>query len=294
MSKITSSIARRSTAWAVAFAVLVVGAATEGTSAPAARTLLGDEVPVGLGTARMFVDVSAEGTPLALGIAFTEPAMSGLATHMNTTSRCWDKSGDGHIAHGECLGDYESRLAMPAGSEDLELPFRWSTVNWNPEGHAPPAPHVWSAAHFDFHFFITEPEVVHAIRPGPCAEFIDCDDFERASRPLPAHHLPRDYIDVGAAVPAMGNHLIDRADPEIADPSLGFSKTFIYGVYDGRVIFLEPMISHSYLSSRPNACSPVKTPAAYAAPGHYPTRYCTRYDVETSTYRVTLEGFVKA
>lgn len=294
MRTVTKTIAHRPLGWVISFVVAVLGVGAAWTAAPAGRTLLGDEVPVGDGTARMFIDVSAEGTPLALGIVLTEGAMTGLATHMNTTSRCWDKSGDGHIAHGECLGDYESRLSMPAGSEELGLPFRWSTVNWNPEGHVPPAPHVWSAAHFDFHFFVTEPEVIHAIRPGPCGEFIDCEDFERASKPLPSHLLPQDYIDVGAAVPAMGNHLIDSDDPEIADPSLGFSKTFIYGVYDGRMIFLEPMVSHSYLASQPNACAPVKTPVAYADPGYYPTLYCTRYDPETRTYRVTLEKFVKA
>ena len=294
MSKIASKVTRRRTAWAIALVALVAGFAAQGAGAPASHTLLGDEVAVGLGTARMFVDVASDGTPSALGIALTEGALDGLATHMNTTSRCWDKSGDGQIAHGECLGDYETTLPMPVGSEELELPFRWSSVNWNPEGHAPPAPQVWSASHFDFHFFIAEAEAIRAIRPGPCAELIDCEDFERASRPLPEHHLPQDYIDVGAAVAAMGNHLIDRTDPEVADPSLGFSKTFIYGVYDGRVIFLEPMISHSYLASRPNECAPVKTPAAYAVPGYYPTRYCTRYDAQTRTYRVTLEGFVEA
>jgi hypothetical protein len=293
MSSITSSITRRRTAWAIALMVLVVGAAAGGTGAPAPRTLLGDEVAVGLGTARMFVEVTDDGTPSAVGISLTEGALTGLATHMNTTSRCWDKSGDGRIAHGECLGDYESTLPMPAGSEELDLPFRWSTVNWNPEGHAEPAPHAWSAAHFDFHFFITEPDLIHSIRPGPCAEFIDCEDFERASRALPDHHLPQDYIDVGAAVAGMGNHLIDRADPEIADPSLGFSKTFIYGVYDARMIFLEPMIAFSYLASKPNECAPVKTPATYAVPGYYPTLYCTRYDEQSRTYRVTLEGFVR-
>ena len=31
----------------------------------------------------------------------------------------------------------------------------------------------------------------------------------------------------------MGNHLVDARDPEIANPSLGFSHTFIYGAYTG-------------------------------------------------------------
>lgn len=288
----TDAITRRVAAGAALLLVAAtIGAAA--TRAPAPRTLLGGEVVVGNGTARMFVDLTVEGTPSSVGIALTEGALAGLAARMNTTSRCWDKNGDGHIMHGECLGDYQATLAMPEGSERLGLPFRWSTVNWNPEGHVDPAPPVWGAPHFDFHFFTAEPEVIDAIRPGPCAEFIDCEDFERASKPLPPEHHPEGYVDVGAAVARMGNHLVDASDPELADPTLGFSKTFIYGIYDGRVIFLEPMVSHRYLVSQPNACAPIATPAAYAVGGYYPTVHCVRYDPATATYRVSLEGLVE-
>jgi hypothetical protein len=256
------------------------------------RILEGHEVAVGNGTARMFVELDARGAPRVLGIALSEPALTGLAARMNTTSRCFDKNRDGKVTHGECLGDYQSRLALPAGAQDLGLPVRWATVNWNPEGHLPPAPPVWSAPHFDFHFFMVEPELIHGIRTGPCAEFIHCEDSARAGRPLPQGHTPEGYIDVGAAVAAMGNHLIDSRDPELADPKLGFSHTFIYGTYDGRLVFLEPMVSRAFLSSRPQQCRPVRTPQAYATTGYYPTRYCVRHDAETASYRVTLEGLV--
>jgi hypothetical protein len=151
---------------------------------------------------------------------------------------------------------------------------------------------VWSAAHFDFHFFIAEPELIRGIRTGPCAEFIHCEDSARATTPLPARHAPQDYINVGAAVAAMGNHLVDARDPELADPTLGFSHTFIYGTYDGRLIFLEPMVSHAFLSRRPQDCRPLRVPKAYATTGYYPTSYCVRHDSASATYRVTLEGLV--
>ncbi len=79
---------------------------------------------------------------------------------------------------------------------------------------------------------------------------------------------------------------------ELADPTLGFSHTFIYGAYDGRLIFLEPMVSHAFLSSRPQQCRPIRPPKVYAAAGYYPTTYCVRYDAASATYRVTLEGLV--
>jgi hypothetical protein len=257
------------------------------------RTLRGDAVKVGDGTARLFVDVTADGKPSAVGIALTAAAMQGLAKKMNDTSRCFDKDGDGHVAHGECVGDYQSTLKMPNAAAGMNLPVRWATVNWNPEGHMHPAPPVWGAAHFDFHFFIVEPALIESIRPGKCGELIDCDDFVRARLPLPVEQQPTDYIDVGAAVPAMGNHLIDSKDPELADPSLGFTRTFIYGTYGGRMIFLEPMVSQAYLASRPDACTPIKAPQAWATSAYYPTRYCVRYDSSTATYRITLEGLLQ-
>jgi hypothetical protein len=258
----------------------------------ASITLEGPEAAVGSGTARLFVELGPQGKPSVLGIALTEQALSGLATRMNTTSRCFDKDQDGKVTHGECLGDYQADLALPAGAADLGLPIRWATVNWNPEGHPKPAPPVWSAPHFDFHFFMVEPALIHGIRPGPCGELIHCEDHARAGKPLPKHYVPEGYIDVGATVAAMGNHLVDSRDPEIADPTLGFSHTFIYGTYDGKLVFLEPMVSHAFLSSRPQQCRPVRVPKAYATAAYYPTTYCVRHDAATKTYRVTLEGLV--
>jgi len=284
---------RAACALGVALGAVMLTSALSSPGGPRSATVLrGPEAAVGGGTARLFVEVASEGTPSVVGIELTDGALRGLAGRMNTTSRCWDRNGDGAVTHGECLGDYESVLALPPAAAALELPVRWATVNWNPEGHAAPAPPVWSAAHFDFHFFLADSALIRGIRTGPCAEFIHCDDFARAQRPLPSAHLPEGYIDVGAAVAGMGNHLVDSRDPELADASLGFSRTFIYGAYDGRLIFLEPMVSHAYLSSRPQECTPLRTPRAVATAGWYPTRYCVRHDEAEGSHRITLEGLV--
>jgi hypothetical protein len=178
----------------ITLAALAVGAAAA--SWPSkwddeARVLDGPTAVVGNGTARLFVERGSDGRPSAIGIAFSERALAGLSTHMNSTSRCFDKNGDGTLAHGECLGDDQVNLELPAGTEKLGLPFRWAMVNWNPEGHMHPAPPVWSAAHFDFHFYIATRATIDAIRPGPCAEIIDCEDFKRASMPLPSIRCQR-------------------------------------------------------------------------------------------------------
>ena len=271
-------------------ALVVQNVSTRADDGP--QSLTGPAVKIGQGQARLFVELGTEGRPQLIGIDFDEGALRGLPSKMNSTSRCFDKNGDGALSHGECMGDYQFTLELPAGAAELKLPFKYATVNWNPEGHMKPAPSVWSAAHYDFHFFIVEPSLINGIRTGPCAELIDCDDFKRASVALPRQHQPQGYIDVGAAVASMGNHLIDSTDPEIADPSRGFSSTFIYGAYDGKLIFLEPMISHKFLASRPDRCSPLREPQSYATAGYYPTNYCVRYDASKASYRVTLEGMV--
>jgi hypothetical protein len=58
------------------------------------------------------------------------------------------------------------------------------------------------------------------------------------------------------------------------------------------MIFLEPMVSHVFFSSRTPQCRPVRAPRAYATAAHYPTTYCVRHDAASATYRVTLEGLV--
>ena len=170
---------------------------------------------LGDGFAQVYAELDAEGAPQAIGVSFDPGLLEGLPAMPNTTSRCFDKNGNGRIDdHGECNGDYELRFALPQDLiKDAVTPFIWVGVNWNPMGHPPPAPPVWAVPHYDFHFYIMPREAVRQIRPGACAELVDCDDFKRAQTPVPARYVHADHIDVGAAVPDMGNHLIDFEDP---------------------------------------------------------------------------------
>jgi hypothetical protein len=67
--------------------------------------------------------------------------------------------------------------------------------------------------HFDFRFHTGDRARVEAIAPGRCGELVDCGDFKVATRTVPARYLPSGYIDVGAVVPRMGNHLLDSQSP---------------------------------------------------------------------------------
>ena len=273
--------------------LVAMALAAGGTKAAIADTLYGEPQKLGNGFARIFAELDAEGAPAVIGVTFDQGMLEGLPTMPNTWSRCFDKNGNGGIdPHGECHGDYELEFALPqelAGS----TPFAWVSVNWNPMGHMPPAPPVWAVPHYDFHFYIMPREAVRQIRPGPCAELIDCDDFVRAQVPVPAQYVHADHIDVGAAVNDMGNHLINSKSPELAPDGPAFTHTFIFGAYDGQITFYEPMITLAYLASRPDTCVPIKQPQAWAVEGHYPTTYCIRYRPEEGMYTVSLENFVR-
>lgn len=254
--------------------------------------LLGEAVSVGQGTARAFAELNADGSPIRLGVVFDAGMLEGLPTVHNTTNRCFDVNGDGSFALNECVGDYEYILSLPkelAGRSDI--PFQWISLNWNPEGHIHPAPPPWAVPHFDFHFYTASRETVEKIRPGTCAEFIDCEDFKTAQKPVPAQYLPAGHIDVGAAVPRMGNHLINPQSPELTDPNQKFTHTFIYGAYDGHIIFYEPMITRDFLLSKPDVCTAVNLPQAWETAGYYPTEYCIQGTGQE--YTVSLEKFVK-
>lgn len=262
-------------------------------SAPKASTLAGDSVTMGQGAARTYVQLDAENKPVSLGVVFDQGLLEGLPSEPNNTGRCFDGNGNGAFDQHECVGDYEIVLALPqevAGRADI--PFQWVGLNWNPHGHMAPAPPPWAAPHFDFHFYTAKRETVQQIRAGICAELIDCEDFERAQVPVPARYMAPDHIDVGAAVPAMGNHLIDPSSPELVDPNQKFTHTWIYGAYDGHIIFYEPMITRDFLLSQPDVCTALKLPQAWETSGYYPTKYCIRYFKESGEYKVSLEEFV--
>jgi hypothetical protein len=258
-------------------------------------TVYGEAEGLGEGFAQVYAELDAEGAPGVIGVSFDQGMLEGLPAMPNTWSRCFDKNENGQIEdHGECNGDYELRFALPQELAQRRVtPFSWVSVNFNPMGHPPPAPPVWAVPHVDFHFYLMPEEAVAQIRPGPCSELIDCDDFERAQIPVPAGYVHADHIDVGAAVPDMGNHLIDSKSPELVVAGQAFTHTFIFGAYDGHVTFYEPMITLAYLETRPNLCVPIKQPQSWATEGYYPTTYCIRHLADDERYTVSLEDFVR-
>jgi hypothetical protein len=58
------------------------------------------------------------------------------------------------------------------------------------------------------------------------------------------------------------------------------------------MIFYEEMVTRAHLLSKPNACTPIKSPKAVEVTGFYPTVSCIRNSAASGEYTVSMEGFV--
>ncbi|HEX8495293.1 MAG TPA: hypothetical protein VF658_20950 [Pyrinomonadaceae bacterium] len=225
------------------------------------KTYYGKPQAFGGGAVTTYVTVDRSSVPVALGIEIPAKAFASLPANAQ-----------------ELIFEFPN---------EANTPFRFMDMHWNPQGHPPVG--TYTVPHFDFHFYLQSLQERNSIDPGRC-NGLDCADYERAVRAVPAQYVPQDYRDVKAVEPRMGNHLIDPASGEFNNQP--FTRTFIYGAYDGRITFYEPMLSLHYLQSQPNEYLDLKLPAAYAQTGYYPTRYSVRYDTAKGVYRISLERFV--
>jgi len=268
----------------------IMGCASDRPGAEPGGRVLGASSSVGKGTASSYAEFDRNGAPKAIGVVFQASALNGLPAKHSDGLQCFDRNNDGKIdLEKECMATYTWIIPLPSDvARRSDIPFKWVGLNWNPHGHIPPG--VYDLPHFDVHFYIEPIEKVLAIAPGPCGpEFVRCDQFKIATSPLPSNYMHPDYKSVDAVAPAMGNHLIDLSGPEFRKQR--FTRTFIYGVYDGRLTFFEEMLTHEYMLSRPSTCFAIKSPPAVAVRGYYPTQSCIRYLAQSDEYTVSLEDF---
>ena len=108
---------------------------------------------------------------------------------------------------------------------------------------------------------------------------------------VPAGYVPPPGPAAANAIPQMGLHWTSTSASELNGQA--FTSTFIYGSWDGRFIFLEPMITKAYLESHPNVTSPIAQPTTWAAAGYYPTTSTVKYDPTAKEYRIVLGGLTK-
>ncbi|MFD3809729.1 DUF5602 domain-containing protein [Rhodococcus sp. NPDC058639] len=216
--------------------------------------------PVGAGSARTYVTLDAEGTPATVGVRLDAAALDGLP--------------DGVLPVTEAYV-----LDLP--EEANATPFDHVTVDWNSRGHNPE--HGFDVPHFDVHFYLLDRatvESIHPLAPGY---------FQAAPRLPDPRYLPQGYAPDGnpltATVPGMGLHWLDTTETEHH-----FTERVLYGSWDGKQAFIEPMMTREWLASRPTIEEPLPQPAAYQRAGLYPTTYAVRWDEATQTYSIELGG----
>ncbi|GKZ14523.1 DUF5602 domain-containing protein [Haladaptatus sp. T7] len=249
---------------------------------PSERIAWGPPAAVGNGTIRTFVASTGSGKPRSVGVRFSADALEGLPTA--PTDGKWNIP-DGKAP---CCG-HETVLGFPETA--ASIPFRWFMLNWNPTGHPPPD--VYAVPHFDFHFYLMPREKRTEIRNGDCpraSTAVTCETLQRGTEPLPSGQRPPDYESLGAVEPGMGNHLMDLTAPEFnGEP---FTHTFLWGTFDGELIFFEPMVTRSFFR---DLCTeirrPITMPTAFPTMGWYPTAYAIRYSRTGDAYAVSLESF---
>ncbi len=224
-----------------------------GSSTPA-QTFYSPVQKIGKGTLRSFVTLDRQGEVKSLGIALSRSAF----TQLPTTAKAY---------------------TLPLPKRGKVKSINHVGVDWNPQGHHPEG--IYSVPHFDFHFYTISPQ--QRLQITAIGE-----DLARATQtPAPAL-LPPNYVPTeDGAEPYQGSHWADSTAPEFQPPPHGFDKTFLYGFYDGKISFLEPMIAKSAFQPFTAA---VPTPSQYAKAGVYPTRYKLTYYRQAKEYRVELTG----
>ncbi len=252
----------------------------------------GPSVKVGNGIARTYVVVDkSSDTPIELGVALSEAAMEGLPAR------------DPHAAHKAAASAHEhvdNHVYLLSLPQRGVAPFQFVELDWNPGGHEPAT--VYDTAHFDFHFYTIAPAERAAIVPSDAQFQKKADMLPPEAQRLPFYVVAAPPGAPAPGVPLMGVHWVDVRSPELQrvfgkpEAYRDFTTTFLFGSWEGRVTFLEPMITRAYIIAKKTAIDPamrdqvipVPTPGAYGQAGYYPSAYRIAWDSQAKEYRIAL------
>jgi hypothetical protein len=117
---------------------------------------------------------------------------------------------------------------------------------------------------------------------------IGANGLSEISVPPAAKYIPASYDLLIGGAPMMRAHWFDLLDPEFNGST--FTKTFIWGSNNGKFVFLEPMITHDYLLTKPNSEKTLRQPTAFQRDGWYPGSYTVTYSPSTKEYTIALKS----
>lgn len=217
----------------------------------------GPAIPLGNGTARTWISMNHLDQPIEIGVELTAEALAGLPG----------------------TGVHQENIVLPLHQKARAVtPFDHVGLGYNPAGHPPPG--VFNVPHFDAHFYMISLEEQLAIPPVSPATL---PLFQLAP---PAGYMPATYFQ-GGPEPQMGTHWLPPPPT-----FLPFTRVMIYGTYNGKVTFLEPMVTRAFLESGASSSLNYLQPQKFAIAGNYPTRYNVYRDAGTGSHNITLDNFV--
>lgn len=228
------------------------------------NTFYGPAVQSGDGYVRSWVNITHDDIPLAIGIEFTR----GVLTQ--------------HPEPGEETHAHHALLRLHQKAKDL-MPFDHITMGYMVIGHPPPG--IYSVPHFDFHFY-----------KMPLEQRLAIPEFATAPNLFnnlpPAGYIPPAYFRApNEGIAQMGTHFIDLLSPEFQGQP--FTHTFIYGSYDGKVTFLEPMITQAFFQSGATVHKAIRQPQLFDPVNkYYPTRYNIWKNESNNRHYVAMDQMV--
>lgn len=219
------------------------------------------------GKAWTWIQFDKNDTPLRIAIAIDADAMSSL-----------DPGGEHNGGHTHANG-----VSLAFHPKAALTPFKHALLDWNPNGHEPAG--IFDLPHFDFHYYMTSETERQAIPPF----MVDSTGF--LDFPAPGYMpstMPNLYVPTPGGVPQMGTHWVDVSSPELNGGT--FNQTFLYGSYNGKVTFYEPMITKLFLDENPSFQRGIPLPNRFKEAGWYPTQM--RIEKSNGVTHIILEGFV--
>lgn len=215
------------------------------------------------GKAWTWYEVDDNENPLRLAVSIDDSAMATL-----------DRTVPGSGGH-----SHSNMISLKFHPKAAATPFMHAGLDWNPIGHEPEP--IYGKPHFDFHFYMMSEADRMAIPPYD----VDSTKFKNAPALV---YFPPNYFNPGGGVPQMGAHWIDFTSPELNGAP--FTQTFIYGSYNGKVTFYEPMITETFIKANPTFERAIPQPAKFQKTGYYPTKM--RIAKSNGVTNIILEGFI--
>jgi hypothetical protein len=237
-------------------------------SAASYNTFYGPAIQMGNGHARSWINVSHDNIAIAFGVELTEDALQNLPDIPEEERDFISGPAD---------------FLLPLHQKAKELtPYDHICINWNAHGHEPAG--LYDIPHFDFHFYRISLADQKAIPPYNVAPALFDND-------PPAGFMPNLYFHAPGGVQQMGAHWIDLLTPELYGQP--FTHTFIYGSYDGKVTFNEPMITIVTIKSNATIHKPIRQPQYFSPTNkYYPTQYSIWKDDSNNRHYISLDEMV--